>query len=204
MNQRTHTWIAIRAIALLKDEGKEKNLVSLLKPHARKASVGAWIPDQMEAKRGGAGGSIDNHVLKIEPYKGREKERFIAQKDKLLQRIGMYRMTAQFLKDDNYLDAEWWSAPYKGDIPKQGQHLPNRSMALSTMMKDLLLMGNKRVDSLIPGEIRFAQYMDPKMRTTEEAAAMYFFMLSHFIADTCMPCHCDGRRLAGYSKGLHK
>ena len=33
---------------------------------------------------------------------------------------------------------------------------------------------------------------------------MYFFMLSHFIADSCMPCHCDARKLQGYGEGLHK
>jgi len=32
---------------------------------------------------------------------------------------------------------------------------------------------------------------------------LYFFMLSHFVADACMPCHCDARKLAGYSRGLH-
>jgi len=65
VNQRTHSWIAVRAIALLEDEGASKNLVKLLKPHARMATVGAWIPDQVDAKRGG--NKTENHVLKIEP-----------------------------------------------------------------------------------------------------------------------------------------
>ncbi len=204
MNQRTHSWIAIRAIALLENENKEKNLVELLKPHAREASVGTWIPDQAAAKIGGAGSATDNHVLKMEPYTGSQRERFITRKEVLLERIGMYRMTAQFLQSDRSLDDEWWDTPYKGDVPKPGQHLPNRAMALGTMMKDLLLMGDERVDHLIPGDIRFAQYMVPETRTQEEAAAMYFFMLSHYMADACMPCHCDGRKLAAYSEGLHK
>lgn len=204
MNQRTHSWIAIRAIALLEDENEERNLVRLLKPHARKASVGAWIPDQINAKRGGAGSGTENHVLKMEPYTSFQRERFITRKAELLERIGMYRMTAQFIQNDNSLDGNWWATTYRGDVPKRGQHLPNRIMALSTMMKDLLLMGNEEIDSLIPGNVRFAQYMDPKTRTQTEAAAMYFFMLSHFIADVCMPCHCDGRKLAGYDEGLHK
>jgi hypothetical protein len=204
MNQRTHSWIAIRAIALLEDENKEKNLVKLLRPHAREASVGAWAPDQADAKRGGAGAATENHVLKIEPYTGSQRERFITRKEDLLERIGRHRKTHNFLQNDNTLDSAWWNTPYKGDVPKPGQHLPNRAMALSTMMKDLLLMGDKRVDHLIPGDIRFAQYMVPETRTQEEAAAMYFFMLSHYIGDACMPCHCDGRKLAAYSEGLHK
>jgi len=204
MDQQTHSWIAIRAIALLEEEGKDKTLVSLLKPHAQKASVGAWIPDQVDAKRGGAGSSTDNHVLKIDPYKGSQTDRFVVKKDELLKQIGMHREAAQFLQKDGSLDDRWWAMPYKGDVPKPGQHLPNRIMALSTTLKDLLLLGDQRIDRLIPGDIRFARYMDTELRTRVEAAAMYFFMLSHFIADVCMPCHCDGRNLAGYERGLHK
>lgn len=204
MNQRTHSWIAIRAVALLKDENVEKNLVKLLKPHVRKASVGAWIPDQIDAKRGGAGSKTDNHVLKMEPYIGAQRERFVTPKAELLGQVGLHRMTAQFLQNDNSLDNQWWAKPYRGDVPKRGQHLPNRVMALSTMMKDLLLMGNREIDRLIPGDIHFAQYMYSETRTQTEAAAMYFFMLSHFIADVSMPCHCDGRKLAAYDEGLHK
>jgi hypothetical protein len=204
MNQRTHSWIAIRAIALLEDENAEKNLVKLLKPHAREASVGAWIPDQADAKRGGAGAATDNHVLKMEPYTGSQRERFITQKEELLGRIGPHHKTYEFLQNDHILDNAWWNTPYRGDVPKPGQHLPNRAMALGTMMKDLLLVGEKEIDRLIPGEVRFLRYMVPETRTQEEAAAMYFFMLSHFLADSCMPCHCDGRKLAAYSEGLHK
>ncbi len=202
MDQPTHSWIAIRAIALLEDEGQNENLVSLLKPHAQKASVGAWLPDQTDAKRGG--GILDNHVLKIKPYPGNQRERFIVKKEKLLKEIGTYRMTYQFLKGDSYLDKEWWEAPYRGDVPNPGQHLPNRIMAVTTMMKDLLLMGNEAIDSLIPGDVAFAKYVEPQSRTREEAASTYFFMLSHFVADVCMPCHCDERKLSGYKKGLHK
>ena len=151
MNQRTHSWIAVRAIALLDDEESEKNLVKLLKLHARKASVGAWIPDQVDAKRGGAGSSTDNHVLKMEPYTGAQRERFITTKDELLNRIGSHRMAARFLQNDSSLDDQWWATPYRGDVNKPGQHLPNRIMALGTMMKDLLLLGDQTVDQLIPG-----------------------------------------------------
>jgi hypothetical protein len=204
MDQQTHSWIAIRAIVLLEEEGKTKPLVDLLKPHAHKASVGAWIPDQVDAKRGGAGSGTDNHVLKMEPYKGSQTDRFVVRKDELLKQIGMYRETAQLLQKDSSLGDQWWARPYKGDVPKPGQHLPNRIMALGTMLKDLLILGDRRIDQLIPGDIRFAQHMAPELRTREEAAAMYFFMLSHFIADVSMPCHCDGRNLAGYERGLHK
>jgi hypothetical protein len=201
MDQRTHSWIAIRAMALLADENKEHNLVALLLPQARQASVGAWIPDQTDAKRGGS--ATENHVLKIEPYDGPQQDRFTATRDVLLGRLGTARATTQFLQQDQALDATWWGGAYKGDVPKPGQHLPNRAMALSTMMKDLLLMGDPTVDGLVPGTVSFLRSLAPEARTHEEAAAMYFFMLSHFVADASMPCHCDARKLSAYSGGLH-
>jgi Zn-finger protein len=76
-------------------------------------------------------------------------------------------------------------------------------MALSTSIVDLLLLGDNDIDRLIPGTINFAADLDSDARTRKEQAALYFFMLSHFVADACMPCHCDGRDLADYSKGLH-
>jgi len=209
MDQRTHSWIAIRAIALLEDEDKKSNLVALLKPHVKEATVGAWIPDQIDAKRGGS--IMDNHVLKIrqldegQDAKVGQKKRFIMSKSDLLSQIGEYRKTAKVIqKRGDSLGDTWWGTPFYGEIPKRGQHLPNRAMALSTMIEDLLLMGNKEIDNLIPGGVSFIESLSSDMRTSEDAAAMYFFMLSHFIADSCMPCHCDGRPLAKYGAGLHK
>lgn len=202
MNERTHAWIAIRAIALLEEEGKSANLVSLLKSHATKASVGAWIPDCVDAKRGGAG--TECHVLKMAPYVGPTSDRFVVPKKELLDRIGPQREISKLLQADTSLDSWWWGTSFKGDVSKPGQHLPNRVMALSTMLKDLLIMGDETVDSLIPGRITFAEFLDDGIRTREEAAATYFFMLSHFIADICMPCHCDGRDLSDYEAGVHK
>ncbi len=204
MNQLTHSWIAIRSIALLEDKKEVANLAKMLKPLARLASVGAWVPDDIDAKRGGSGSSTDNHILKIQPIQNDPVGRFVCRKADLLSHIGEYRKAYGFLSNDESLDDEWWNASYRGDVDKPGQHLANRAMAMSTMMKDLLLMGNETIDELIPGPIRFARYMAKGACTQEEAAAMYFFMLSHFIADSCMPCHCDARKLHGYDKGLHR
>jgi len=202
MDQPTHSWIAIRAVALLEDTGTEPNLVALLKPHVREASIGAWIPDQADARRGGS--RVENHVLKMSPYRGGQPERFVTKKTDLLKHIGPHRLIAGLLDGDRSLDSQWWAAPYKGDVTtRPGQHIPNRAMALSTMLKDLLLLGNKRIDALVSGNVSFVGSLTPEARTQEDAAAVYFFMLSHFVADACMPCHCDSRKLAGYNNGLH-
>lgn len=200
MNQRTHSWIAIRAIALLEQEDANSNLVAILKPHAKKATVGAWLPDQADARRGGA--RIQNHVLKMKPYDGELQERFILKKADLLNKIGDRREISTYLANDTVLGDDWWDKPFKGDAAP-GQHLPNRVMALVTMLKDLLLMGDEEIDQQLPGQVAFNKYLDPESRTTEEAVATYMFMISHFISDISMPCHCDGRKLAGYSAGLH-
>ncbi|MCI5219769.1 MAG: hypothetical protein D3914_11440, partial [Candidatus Electrothrix sp. LOE2] len=82
MNQRTHAWIAVRAVALLEDEGSCPELVNLLKPLVKSAAVGAWIPDKRDAKIGGA--DTDNHILKMAPYNGPQRERFTLPKQELL------------------------------------------------------------------------------------------------------------------------
>lgn len=203
MNQSVHAWIAIRAIGLLEEEKNNSELVELLKPNVRKAAIGAWIPDLDDAKRGGASGTTDNHIFKIGPYDRPDKVYYITDKSNLLKQIGRYRMLGDFLFSDDSLSAEWWKTPYKGRIKRAGQHIPNRAMAMSVMLKDLLLMGDRQIDHLIPGNVEYADKIDPNALTKGEAATTYFFMLSHFIADASMPCHCDGRDLADYGAGLH-
>jgi len=202
VNQRTHSWIAIRAIALLEDENKDSDLVKLLKPYAASAATGAWIPDQTDAKR--TGNRTENHVLKMLPYDGPLKSRFVARRTDLRQRLGEARMMAAYVSKSAVLNNAWWKTPYKGKVTRPGQHLPNRAMGLSSMMLDLLVIGNGQIGKLLPGTVSFMNYVAPHAQTDEEQAALYFFMLSHFVADACMPCHADGRRLAGYSNGLHK
>lgn len=201
MNQRTHAWIAIRAIALLEEEDPKSGLVKLLSPHACAASVGAWVPDTADAKRGGC--KTENHVFKTEPYDKPNKARFVMDKATLLGLLGPARALGDVIAADKSLDAEWWQQAYRADPPKPGMHLPNRGMALCTMLRDLLIFGDPDIDKLLPGSVSFAAKLDPKARTCAPAAAAYFFMLSHFAADACMPCHADARFLSAYANGLH-
>jgi hypothetical protein len=202
MKQRTHAWIAVRAIALLEDAGTDDGLVALLKPHVAATAIGSWLPDLRDAKVGT--GAIDNHVFKMEPYEGEETWRFTLKRDDLFDKLGEHRLVRAFIDAHGEgLDEGWWSAPYKAD-PKPGQHLANRSMALTTTLVDQLLLGDAAVASLVPGEVSFAKDLDPEARTRREEIATYFSMLSHFVADACQPCHCDARKLAGYSNGVHQ
>jgi hypothetical protein len=204
MNQRTHAWIAIRAIKLLEDEGVIPDLVKLLKPYAQEASIGAWIPDKRDAKLGS--GLTQNHVFKIGPYTGpvELKSRFVVDKGKLLKFLGAERLTTSFInKNGSILDDNWWNSSYKAD-PPPGKHLANRAMSLDITNIDLLIMGDADVQKLVPGRVDFIDKMSDEDKTKQGQAALFFFMLSHFIADSIMPCHCDERNLSDYANGLHK
>lgn len=82
--------------------------------------------------------------------------------------------------------------------------LPGRAMALTTTLIDQLIPGDPKVASHVPGAVSFAHQVDPVARSRCEQIAPYFFMLSHFVADSCQPNHCDARKLSGYSNGVHK
>lgn len=201
MKQRTHTWLAIRAIALLEDSGAAPGLVKLLQPHVNSVAIGSWIPDLADSKKGT--GDIDNHVLKMKPYDGPGKERFVKNKQRTLRELGSARLMSQFIKDRGAgLDNNWWGTAYKAK-PTPGQHLANRAMALTVTLADQLILGDSKVSALVPGTVSFTKDMDKNALTRMEEVATYFFMLSHFVADSCQPLHCDARTMAGYSNGVH-
>jgi hypothetical protein len=78
-------------------------------------------------------------------------------------------------------------------------------MALAASIVDLLIVGDSSVQRHVPGDVSFANKLSADERTREAQVALYCFMLSHFVADTCMPCHCDARKLAAYKAGaLHE
>lgn len=196
MEQRGHAWIAARAIALLEDEDKESPLVKLIKPYVREAVIGAWIPDKTDAKR--TGNRTDNHIFKITKL-DKKSSRFVASRAEMVKRLGSHRKMATYLKNaEHLLNNAWWEGSYKADTSAPGKHTPNRANGLATTLKDLLIMGDKKVDKLIPGEVRFIKDVDTAARTHAEAAALYMTMLSHFVADSCMPCHCDARNAGDY------
>lgn len=202
MNQRTHTWLAIRAIALLEDSGGPKGLIKILKNSVKGAAIGSWIPDLQDSKKGS--GDIDYHILKMKPYEGSNKPRFIKKRKVLFNDLGQGRKVCNFLDDrDSVLGAAWWNKPYKAE-PSPGQHLANRTMALTTTLIDQLILGDEAVAKLVPGTVRFSKNLNTNARSRMEEVATYCFMLSHFVADSCHPNHCDARKLSAYKNGLHK
>lgn len=203
MDQRTHAWIASRAIALLEDEGKVPGLVNLLKTSAKDAAVGAWLPDKTVAKAGH--GETDNHIFKMKPLPEGDAQaaRFVADRLELAKRLRPDRRLSSYLKNDAPLPDSWWKVPYKADAPP-GHHIPNCVMGMRLTITDLLVTGNTRVRALTMRPQKPFAELRADVCTSTGQAALYFMMISHFVADASMPCHCDARKLAGYSNGLHK
>jgi hypothetical protein len=199
MNQVTHTCLGVRAVGLLEEANEDPMLIQLLKTSINKTSLGAWLPDLNDTKIGS--GDIDNHVLKMMPMKSRDTY-FVMPKVPLLKALGEKRKMYSYLLNDTTLDDSWWNNAYKAE-PAPGQHLGNRANALSIAITDLLLLGDEQLSNLVPGNIKFYSELDATIRTRIEQAGLYFFMLSHFLADSCMPMHCDARRLNGFKSGLH-
>jgi hypothetical protein len=203
MDQPTHAWIAVRAIALLEDNVICPDLVSLVKPHVLASSIGAWIPDESDSWRGGNAKAL--HTLKMGPMNLNHPQRlrFIKSKQDLTRELGSCRKAYQFLRKDNVLSQAWWNDAYRAEKETHGKHLANRAMGLSVSIADLLLMGDADVNNLVPGNVSYIQHVPNAARTHAEAVAVYMAMMSHFIADSWMPCHTDGRKLTNYSMGLH-
>ena len=207
MDQRTHAWIASRAMAVLQDEGKVPGLVSLLKPSAKDAAIGAWLPDKTVAKEGH--GDTDNHIFKMKPLPGTDAQaaRFVTSRSDLAKRLGPERRVSNYLKNDAPLPDSWWATPYKADA-QAGHHIPNCVMGMRLTIADLLVTGNTQVRAFLarpqkPGRKPFDE-LPASVCTSTAQAALYFMMISHFVADASMPCHCDARKLAAYANGLHK
>jgi len=200
MKQSSHSWIAIRAAALLGEDADCKGLVNILTPSVKAAAIGAWMPDLEDSKLGS--GDTDNHVFKMEPYSGELESRFVTSKADLQKRLGVGRRMVALISEDKTLDESWWGTPYKAS-PGPDQNIANRVQALSTTLKDSLILANKDVAKNIARKFKLSEQLTDEERTRPEQVSLYFFMLSHFIADACMPCHCDKRYLASYTGHFH-
>jgi hypothetical protein len=72
------------------------------------------------------------------------------------------------------------------------------------MLDDLITLSNDAVYGLIGKSTVHVKDIASGARTSEEAIAIYFNLLSHFTADASMPCHCDARPISRTGKkGIH-
>lgn len=198
MKQTGHTWIALRAIGLIQDDPKTRDLAKVLAPWAKHSYVGCWLPDWPKFKKGH--GIVGNHTFKNAPYTGKDKTRFITPKQDVLDALDPNLALRDYIASVSTLKASWWNQPYKA-VQKDGEHLPDCLASLFETICDLLLLGDAKLDALVPGTTGYAEYLDPACAISKEQVSTFFFMISHYVADCFMPCHTDKRTLAAYEVG---
>ena len=198
MKQRGHTWIALRAIGLIQEDSKTQNLAQVLAPWAKYSYIGCWLPDMAKFKKGH--GIVGNHTFKNAPYTGKNKSRFVVKKPKLLKALNSDFALHEHLKSSTALKASWWNKPYKAK-QKDGEHLPDCLSSLYDTISDMLLLGDKELDDLVPGSTGYGDHLHPGCALSKEQVATFFFIISHYVADCFMPCHADKRKLSAFKRG---
>lgn len=201
MKQRAHAWTALRALKLLDDSRKAPKLVELLSYYLSDAWEGAWLPDtlivdmryghtyKMDSDPDVMGFDITKeNWLKI-PYK------------RLKSRLKGNHLLLKYIKDESELNK-----PYRSHADKGG-HLPNRVIALSHTVADMLKMSDyplgfyakKKKSSTYQKDLSSQSVKDLSLSPNFSARqiALTLFMLSHYICDAHMPLHCDLRDYGG-------
>ena len=120
MKQTGHTWIALRAITLIQEDPKTRNLANILAPWAKHSYFGCWLPDMPNFKKGH--GIVGNHTFKNAPYTGKNKSRFVVPKQKLLDGLDPNLALHDFLGSVSTLKTSWWNQPYKA-VQKDGEQI---------------------------------------------------------------------------------
>ncbi|MCK4846195.1 MAG: hypothetical protein KAS88_00885 [Deltaproteobacteria bacterium] len=197
MKQRAHAWTALRALKLLDDSKKAPKLVELLSYYLSDAWDGAWLPDTL---------IVDmsyGHIFKMDSSSvalGTDisgNKRYVRTHKQLDKALKGKRLMLNYVKGEPTLDK-----PYMAH-PKFGGHLPNRVIALSHSLGDMLKMSNYPM-AFYAKEKKSKHYLkDLSKKSVKDLSlspnfsarqiAMTFFLLSHYICDAHMPLHCDLR-----------
>ena len=197
MKQRAHAWCALRALKLLDDSGKAPKLVELLSYYLSDIWEGAWLPDtlivdmqyghtyKMDSDPKIMGPDILNQDWLKTSYK------------QLKSKLKGNRLLLKYIKNEPELNK-----PYRSH-PEKGGHLPNRVIALSHTISDMLKMSDyplafyakKKKSSAYQKDLSTQSVKDLSLSPNFSARqiALTLFILSHYITDAHMPLHCDLR-----------
>ena len=201
MKQRAHAWVALRALKLLDDSGKAPKLVELLSYYLSDVWEGAWLPDTLivDMRYG--------HIFKMDSdpdiigFDIIKEDRMKTSYTKLRSKLRGKRLCLEYIMGEPEL-----AKPYKVH-PDKGGHLPNRVIALSQTIGDMLKMSDYPL-AFYAKEKKSSAYRDVLTEQTVKdlslspnfsarQIALTFFMLSHYICDAYMPLHCDMRDYGG-------
>lgn len=199
MKQRSHAWIALRALKLIDDLIEEdmlpkrvRLLSELLFNYLPDVYEGAFIPDTL---------IVDNatgHIFKMELMADDPDGRFSADYGTLKRRQRGKRKSLEIAKGVDVLNQ-----PYKAH--KRGGNLPNRVLSISNSLSDMLKLSEFPFGQYVKVKRARAYrtsggYSGAKVKSLDLAPnfagrqiALMYFVLSHYIADAHMPLHCDMR-----------
>lgn len=197
MKQRAHAWVALRALKLVSDSGKAKKLVELLSYYVSDVWEGAWLPDTL---------IVDmqyGHIFKMDSDPQR-LGRDISQEqwmkvpyDELKKKLSGQRLCLEYVKDSPVLMEQYRSHP------EVGGHLPNRVIAISQTIADMLKMSEyplifyarNKTSKVFAGDLMQQKVKDLSVSPifSPRQIALMFFILAHYITDAHMPLHCDLR-----------
>jgi hypothetical protein len=197
MKQRAHAWVALRALKLVSDSRKAPKLVELLSYYVSDVWEGAWLPDTLIVDmRYGHIFKMDNDPQRLGSDVSQEPWMKVPY-TKLKDKLGGQRLCLEYAKDCAVL-----KEPYKSH-PAEGGHLPNRVIALSQTIGDMLKMSDYPLIFYARGEKSKAFADDLTVCSVKDLSvspifsprqiALIFFVLAHYVTDAHMPLHCDLR-----------
>lgn len=193
MKQRAHAWVTLRALKLLDDSKKYSKLVELLSFYLSDVWDGSWLPDTLivDMRYG--------HIFKMDSSnkvigsKTKDKRAIMKYAD-LKKMLSGKRLCLEYLKNSEEVNRPCWS--------KEG-HLPNRVIALSHTVGDMLKMSDyplafyakEEKNKKYLGDLSTQKIKDLSLSPNFSARqiALTFFLLSHYVCDCHMPLHCDVR-----------
>lgn len=201
MKQRAHAWVALRALKLVNDSKKAPNLVELLSYYVADAWDGAWLPDtlivdmryghifKMDSDPQRLGSDVSQEGWMRAPYR------------QLKKRLRGRRLCLEYARGSPEL-----LKPYKSH-PTDGGHLPNRVIAISHSIGDMLKMSDYPLIFYARKKKRKAFELDLMQQNVKDLSlspifsarqiALMFFIISHYITDAHMPLHCDLKDFGG-------
>ncbi|WP_456474509.1 hypothetical protein [Candidatus Pyrohabitans sp.] len=199
MKQRAHAWVALRALKLIDDSGRAPKLVELLSYYLSDVWDGAWLPDILIRDMS------YGHIFKMESdpelLGGIEPRRKVTY-TQLKKNLSGRRLCLGYLKGSEELRKPYWVHE------EVGGHLPDRVIALTHGIIDMLKMGDyplafyakkKRARAYRREDLSRQRIRDLSLSPNFSARqiALMFYMVSHYICDAHMPLHCDLRDYGG-------
>ena len=180
MKKYSHAWLAFMAIKRLDDNKGDlkpadlkhaESLIEWFMNHKDDVMQGAWFPDELIKDM------ADNHVLKFAPADKAPAGTTSYPPEKFRSLPKEY-LIFQFGKDSPVRQQNF-------NVVDPKDNLPDRCESLAESVVDHLkvLQHTEKGSPVTP---------------TNNQVALWFFMLSHYIADAHVPVHCDSRQ---FSKG---